>query len=44
MSIEETARSIIYLRMVGLSDTQICDFLVFFATGIGIPCKDTATE
>ena len=36
MSIEEVARAIQYLRMVGLTEAQICDFLIYIATGFGM--------
>ena len=36
MSIIEIARAIEYLRMVGLTDSQICDFLIYIAAGLGM--------
>lgn len=32
MTIKEIARAIDYLRTVGLSERQICDFLVYIAS------------
>ena len=44
MSIEEVARAIQYLRMVGLSEAQISDFMIYIATGFGMQKTRVQTE
>ena len=44
MNIEEVARSIEYLRALGLTEKQINDYHKYIATGIGLPIKDEETE
>lgn len=37
----ETARLIVYLRAVGLTDKQINDCQIYVATGVGLPSEET---
>lgn len=41
MNVDEVARAIEYLRAVGLTDKQACDFLTYVATGVGLPVKES---
>lgn len=44
MNVEEVARAIEYLRAVGLTDKQACDFLTYVATGVGLPVKESENK
>lgn len=42
MTVHEVARLINWMRAKGLSDTDICNCIVFIATGADLPTRKTA--
>lgn len=44
MNVKEAALAIDWLRAKGLSDTDICNFLTYIATGVGLPTKESDKE
>ena len=44
MNVKEVALAIDWLRAKGLSDTDICNFLTYIATGVGLPTKESDEE
>lgn len=48
MNVEEVARTIDWFKAHGLNDADICDYLKYVATGVGLserePSKDRESE
>lgn len=40
MNVQEVARAIEWLRAEGMSESKINDFMVYIATGVGLPTKE----